>query len=226
MSECHSFLETKVVNDRMVSSINHYLCSMNSDNIHPDFQGILQRSEKEKLLNQKAKVFWMTGLSGSGKTTLAQGLEKTMHQEGFLTQILDGDNIRAGINNNLGFSDADRTENIRRISEISKLFLDCGIITINCFVSPTNAIREQAKAIIGAADFIEIYVNTPIEVCEERDVKGLYAKARKGEIQDFTGVNAPFEAPTNAHLEISTAGSSIEENVKALYGFIRPLVRG
>jgi adenylylsulfate kinase len=196
-----------------------------SDNIHPDFQGILQRSEKEKLLNQRAKVLWMTGLSGSGKTTLAQGLEKMMHQEGYLTQILDGDNIRAGINNNLGFSDEDRTENIRRISEISKLFLDCGIIAINCFVSPTIAIREQAKSIIGAADFIEIYVNTPIEICEERDVKGLYAKARKGEIQDFTGVNAPFEAPTNADFEINTYGVTIDESARSLFNYVQPLVK-
>lgn len=196
-----------------------------SDNIHPDFQGILQRSEKEKLLNQRAKVLWMTGLSGSGKTTLAQGLEKMMHQEGYLTQILDGDNIRAGINNNLGFSDEDRTENIRRISEISKLFLDCGIIAINCFVSPTIAIREQAKSIIGAADFIEIYVNTPIEICEERDVKGLYAKARKGEIQDFTGVNAPFEAPTNANFEINTYGVTIDESARSLFNYVQPLVK-
>jgi adenylylsulfate kinase len=196
-----------------------------SDNIHPDFQGILQRSEKEKLLNQRAKVLWMTGLSGSGKTTLAQGLEKMMHQEGYLTQILDGDNIRAGINNNLGFSDEDRTENIRRISEISKLFVDCGIIAINCFVSPTIAIREQAKSIIGAADFIEIYVNTPIEICEERDVKGLYAKARKGEIQDFTGVNAPFEAPTNADFEINTYGVTIDESARSLFNYVQPLVK-
>ena len=147
-----------------------------------------------------------------------------MYREGFLTQILDGDNIRAGINNNLGFSDADRTENIRRISEISKLFLDCGIITINCFVSPTIAIREQAKSIIGSANFIEIYVNTSLEVCEERDVKGLYAKARNGEIQDFTGVNAPFEAPTNPNFEINTAGTSVDKNINALYDFVHPLI--
>lgn len=202
-----------------------YICTMaSSDNIYPDFGGILQRPEKESLLKQRAKVLWMTGLSGSGKTTLAQGLEKLLYQDGFVTQILDGDNIRAGINNNLGFSDEDRTENIRRISEISKLFLDCGIITINCFVSPTNAIREQAKSIIGSDDFIEIYVNTPIEVCEERDVKGLYAKARKGEIQDFTGVNAPFEAPTDPYLEINTDGSSIDDSVRDLYNQVKALV--
>lgn len=195
-----------------------------NENIHPDFQGILQRDVKEKLLNQRAKVLWMTGLSGSGKTTLAQGLEKLLHRDGFLTQILDGDNIRAGINNNLGFSDEDRTENIRRISEISKLFLDCGVITINCFVSPTIAIRNQAKAIIGAPDFVEIYINTPIEVCEDRDVKGLYAKARKGEIKDFTGVNAPFEAPAEPSFEINTAGSAIDDSVHKLYQLVKPIV--
>jgi len=196
-----------------------------SDNIHPDFQGMLQRGEKEFLLNQRAKVLWMTGLSGSGKTTLAQGLEQIMHKGGYLTQILDGDNIRAGINNNLGFSDEDRAENIRRISEISKLFLGCGIITINCFVSPTLAIREQAKSIIGSDDFVEIFVNTPIEICEERDVKGLYAKARKGEIQDFTGVNAPFEAPTNADFEINTSDSTIDDCLKLLFAYIEPLIK-
>jgi len=167
----------------------------------------------------------MTGLSGSGKTTLAQGLEQIMHKGGYLTQILDGDNIRAGINNNLGFSDEDRAENIRRISEISKLFLGCGIITINCFVSPTLAIREQAKSIIGSDDFVEIFVNTPIEICEERDVKGLYAKARKGEIQDFTGVNAPFEAPTNADFEINTSDSTIDDCLKLLFAYIEPLIK-
>jgi adenylylsulfate kinase len=196
-----------------------------SDNIHPDFQGMVQRGEKEQLLNQRAQVLWMTGLSGSGKTTLAQELERIMHKEGYLTQILDGDNIRAGINNNLGFSDEDRTENIRRISEISKLFLGCGIITINCFVSPTLAIREQARSIIGPDDFVEIYLNTPIEICEERDVKGLYAKARRGEIQDFTGVNAPFEAPLNADFEINTHGATIDESAKSLFTYIEPLIK-
>lgn len=167
----------------------------------------------------------MTGLSGSGKTTLAQGLEKMMHQEGYLTQILDGDNIRAGINSNLGFSDEDRMENIRRIAEISKLFVDCGIITINCFVSPTIAIREQARSIIGSRDFCEIYVNTPIEICEARDVKGLYAKARKGEIQDFTGVSAPFEAPLGPDFEINTDGATVEDSVRTLFEYVQPLIK-
>lgn len=145
--------------------------------IHPIFDDLLSRADKEKLLNQRAVVLWMTGLSGSGKSTIAKGVEKILHNKGFLTQVLDGDNVRTGINNNLGFSEADRTENIRRISEVSKLFLNCGVITINSFVSPTRDIRDQARSIIGEDDFYEVYVNAPFEVCEERDVKGLYAKA-------------------------------------------------
>lgn len=185
-------------------------------NIHPVFDRIIGRNEKEISLNQKARVIWMTGLSGSGKTTIAIGLEKELQKRGFLTQILDGDNIRTGINKNLGFSEEDRTENIRRIAEVSKLFINCGIITINCFVSPTLGIREQAKEIIGESDFREIYVNASYVECEKRDVKGLYKKARKGEIKNFTGLDAPFEAPENAFLEIKTAEMSIEESVNCL----------
>lgn len=185
-------------------------------NIHPVFDQIIGRSEKEQFLNQKALVIWMTGLSGSGKTTIAIGLEKELQKRGFLTQVLDGDNIRTGINKNLGFSEEDRIENVRRIAEISKLFVNCGIITINCFVSPTIEIREQAKEIIGDDDFREIYVNASYEECERRDVKGLYKKARQGEIRNFTGLDAPFEAPLNAFLEIKTADMSVEESVNSL----------
>src|ERR1700746_1343336 len=148
------------------------------NNIFPT-TAILQRPDKEKLLGKKGIAIWFTGLSGSGKTTIAIALEKELHAKGLLTQILDGDNIRAGINNNLGFSDTDRTENIRRIAEVTKLFVNSGIITICCFVSPTEEIRNSAKNIIGSGDFVEVFVNSPIEVCEQRDVKGLYAKARK-----------------------------------------------
>ncbi len=185
-------------------------------NIHPVFDRIIGRDEKEQFLNQRARVIWMTGLSGSGKTTIAIGVEKELQRRGFLTQILDGDNIRTGINKNLGFSEEDRTENIRRIAEVSKLFINCGIITINCFVSPTLEIREQAKEIIGEDDFREIYVNASYEECEKRDVKGLYKKARNGEIKNFTGLDAPFEAPENAFVEIKTADMSIEESVNCL----------
>ncbi|TND09573.1 MAG: adenylylsulfate kinase [Bacteroidetes bacterium] len=194
-------------------------------NIHPVFNRLLQRSDKEKLLKQRARVIWLTGLSGSGKTTLAIALERELHNRGFLTQVLDGDNIRAGINNNLGFSEEDRTENIRRIAEVSKLFLDAGIITINCFVSPARAMRELARNIIGAGDFIEIYINASLETCEQRDVKGLYAKARKGEIKDFTGIHTPFEAPENPAAEILTDRQSIEESAQILIQTIEPLIR-
>lgn len=196
----------------------------NQENIFPIFDQIVGRKEKEQLLNQTAKVIWMTGLSGSGKSTIAIALEKELVQKGFLTQVLDGDNIRTGINNNLGFSDADRTENIRRIAEVSKLFVNCGVITINCFVSPTNAIRNAAKEIIGKEDFVEVFIDTPIEICEQRDVKGLYKKARAGEIKDFTGINAPFEAPENAAIVVKTAHKTVEESVNTILAQILPLI--
>jgi len=193
-------------------------------NIYPVFDAILGRPEKETFLNQKAKVIWMTGLSGSGKTTIAIALERALNEKGFFTQILDGDNVRVGINNNLGFSEDDRTENIRRISEVSKLFLNCGIITINCFVSPTVEIREKARTIIGTTDFIEVFVNTPIEICEERDVKGLYKKARAGEIKNFTGIDAPFEPPVNPMINVETANLSVESAVTIILDKISPLI--
>jgi adenylylsulfate kinase len=195
------------------------------ENIYPTFDQLLQREDKEKLLNQYAKVIWMTGLSGSGKTTIAKGLERKLHEMRFTTQLLDGDNVRVGINNNLGFSDADRKENIRRIAEVSKLFLNCGIITINCFVSPTQEIRNLAKQIIGEHDFIEVFVNTPLEICEQRDPKGLYVKARKNEIKDFTGISAPFEKPTKPNIELLTENKNIETCVDELLSFILPLIK-
>ena len=186
------------------------------DHIHPVFDSILGRKDKQALLKQQSVVIWFTALSGSGKTTIAIALEKELNKRGVLTQVLDGDNIRAGINNNLGFSEEDRKENIRRIAEVTKLFLNCGIVTINCFVSPTNEIREQAKTIIGENDFLEIFINTPIEICEQRDVKGLYKKARAGEIKDFTGISSPFEAPINPFLDVKTANRTVEESVKEI----------
>lgn len=187
----------------------------NNTNIFPTDR-ILLRADKEKLLRQKGIAIWFTGLSGSGKTTIAIALEQELNKKGLLTQILDGDNIRAGINNNLGFSEADRTENIRRIAEITKLFVNCGIITICCFVSPTEEIRALAKKIIGDADFLEVFVNTPLAICEKRDVKGLYAKARKGEIRDFTGISAPFEAPANPGVEVKTDALTVEQSVNKI----------
>lgn len=189
-------------------------------NIFPVFDQLISRQEKESLLEQKAAAIWMTGLSGSGKTTIAKGLEQILHREGKLCIVLDGDNVRAGLNNNLGFSEDDRLENIRRIAEVNKLFLSCGVIVINCFVSPTLEIRQLARNIIGNDDFIETFVNTSIEECERRDVKGLYKKARAGEIVDFTGINAPFEAPKHPEVELKTEGQSIEISVNELYAAI------
>ena len=190
---------------------------MSATNIHPIFEKMLARETKEARLNQKARTLWFTGLSGSGKSTIATGLEKKLFEDGFFIQILDGDNIRSGINNNLSFTEEDRIENIRRISEVSKLFVHAGVITLNSFVSPTKAIRAMAKDIIGSEDFIEIFVNTPLEICEQRDVKGLYKKARAGEIKNFTGIDAPFEAPEYPDVEVKTDGKTIEESVQAVY---------
>ncbi|MEZ5015261.1 MAG: adenylyl-sulfate kinase [Chitinophagales bacterium] len=194
------------------------------ENIHPIFHRLLQQSDKEVMLKQHARVIWLTGLSGSGKSTIAEATEKKLHAGGYLTMLLDGDNIRSGINNNLSFSDTDRIENIRRIAEVSKLFLHCGIITLNSFVSPTNQIRNMAREIIGAENFLEVYINAPLEVCEARDVKGLYAKARKGLIPDFTGITSPFEAPEHPALEIRTDQMEIAESVQRLMDFIIPLI--
>lgn len=184
-------------------------------NIFPT-NGILKRASKEVLLGQKGICIWFTGLSGSGKTTIAIELEKQLNLKGLLTQVLDGDNIRTGINSNLGFNDEDRIENIRRIAEVTKLFVNCGVITICCFVSPTNEIRAIAKQIIGEKDFVEVFVNTPLEICEKRDVKGLYAKARKGEVKDFTGISAPFEVPLSPGIELNTADLSAVESARLI----------
>ncbi|MCF8461732.1 MAG: adenylyl-sulfate kinase [Flavobacteriales bacterium] len=194
------------------------------ENIHTTFDRILQRSDKEALLNQHGIVIWMTGLSGSGKTTIAVALEKLLAEKGVLTQVLDGDNIRSGINNNLSFSEADRKENIRRIAEVSKLFVECGVVTLNCFVSPTKDIRQQAKDVLGD-DMVEVFVNTPFEECEKRDVKGLYAKARAGEIKNFTGLDAPFEAPENPFLNIETVGRSVESCAQEIFNAVMPLIK-
>ena len=196
-----------------------------ANNIYPIFDRMLGREDKEALLKQRSVMVWFTGLSGSGKSTIAIALERELHKRGLLCRILDGDNIRSGINNNLGFSAEDRVENIRRIAEVSKLFIDTGVITIAAFISPNNELREMASTIIGKDNFLEIYVNTPIEECERRDVKGLYAKARKGEIKDFTGVSAPFEAPEHPALSLDTSVLSLEESVNKLLELILPKVK-
>ena len=190
-------------------------------NIHPIFDRLVSRKEREQYFNQTAKVFWLTGLSGSGKSTIGQLAERKLFNEGLFVQLIDGDNIRSGINNNLGFSLKDRKENIRRISEISKLYLNSGIICINSFVSPTIEIRNQARKIIGDKDFREVFINTPLDICELRDVKGLYKKARAGEIKGFTGIDSPYEPPVNPQLEIKTANLTIEDSTNILLRFIK-----
>lgn len=198
---------------------------MTENNIYPIFDRMLSRQDKEELLKQHSVMIWFTGLSGSGKSTIAIALERELHKRGLLCRILDGDNIRSGINNNLGFTEADRIENIRRIAEVSKLFVDTGIITIAAFISPSNDIREMAANIIGKDDFLEVYVSTPIEECERRDVKGLYAKARRGEIKNFTGISAPFEAPAHPALTLDTSALSLEESVNKLLELILPRIQ-
>lgn len=192
-----------------------------AENIFPHFDQMISREFRENKLGQRSKVIWLTGLSGSGKSTIGLALEKRLFQENFVAQLLDGDNIRSGINKNLGFSEEDRKENIRRIAEIAKLYLSSGIITINSFISPTAETRNIAKEIVGDADFLEIYINAPMATCESRDVKGLYKKARAGEIQGFTGINQAYEEPENPALELRTDVLSVDEAVDKLFTFLK-----
>ena len=190
----------------------------NSKEIHPDFSGLLPRETKESRLGQRGHVFWFYGLSGSGKSTLAYALEKRLFSDGYVVQILDGDNIRSGLNNNLGFTDLDRKENIRRISEVAKLFAQSGIVTLVSFITPKIELREQSKLIIGDRDFTEVYVEASFETCAERDVKGLYAKAKSGEIKNFTGKDSAFEPPVNSDvLTINTENREIEACTNELF---------
>lgn len=197
----------------------------NTNNIYPIFDRMLARTDKESLLAQHGLMIWFTGLSGSGKSTVAIALERELHRRGVLCRILDGDNIRCGINNNLGFSPDDRVENIRRIAEVGKLFVDTGIVTIAAFISPNNRLREMAADIIGREDFVEVFVSTPLEECEKRDVKGLYAKARRGEIKEFTGISAPFEKPENPAIALDTSSLTLEESVNRLLDLILPKIK-
>ena len=190
------------------------------ENIHPIYDLLVEREEQERLLNQKGKVFWFTGLSGSGKSTIASAFERDLFKRGYFAKVLDGDNIRSGINQNLGFSIEDRTENIRRIAEVAKLFVDSGVIVLCSFVSPTAKIRSLAKQIIGQGDFNEIFVDAPLSVCEERDVKGLYKKARLGEIKGFTGIDSPYEPPKNPKQVLQTDIQTVEQSVTKLLKLI------
>lgn len=179
----------------------------------------------EKRLGQKARVIWLTGLPCSGKTTLGAGLEKALLDKGFHVRLLDGDVTRRGLCSDLGFSVNDREENIRRVAEISKLFVESGIITINAFITPTERLRKLALNIIGSDNLVSVFVNAPVEVCEARDVKGMYLKARRGEIPDFTGVSAPFEIPLNPDFEIDTTSMAPEQNIAELLEFIIPKIK-
>ena len=195
------------------------------NNIYTTFDKIKNRQAKEIYLKQQAKVIWFTGLSGSGKTTLASLLEKKLFELNYFCQILDGDNVRSGINKNLKFTEGDRLENIRRIAEVSKLFMNCGIILICAFISPTNEMRHLARKIVGDDDFLEIFVNTPLQVCEQRDPKGLYKKARTGEIKNFTGISSPFEEPDNAFLEVKNTDPDLEKTIHDMLIKIIPEIR-
>ena len=186
------------------------------ENIHPIFDKILDRSQKENLLRQRSVVIWMVGLSGSGKSTIARLLEKRLHAAGHLTQLLDGDNLRSGLNSDLGFTEEDRQENQRRAAEIAKLFLHCGIITLCSFISPTREVRQRTREIVGEADFLEVHVKCSFDACAKRDVKGLYAKALRGEIKNFTGLDAPFEEPQDPWIEVDTEKLTEEEAVEAI----------
>ncbi len=192
----------------------------NDTNIYPVFERIAGRPEKEILLGQKAISIWLIGLSGAGKTTIGSALEKQLIENGVLTQILDGDNIRSGINRNLKFTETDREENIRRIAEVNKLFINCGVVTINCFINPTHETRNFVEHILGKQDIITVFINTPIEICEQRDVKGLYKKARAGELKNFTGIDSPFEAPENPDVTVFTEKSNVEESARHIFNYV------
>jgi len=186
---------------------------------------MLGRSDKETLLKQKGIVIWMYGLSGSGKSTLANALERKLHSEGMMTQVLDGDNIRSGLNTDLSFSDKDRLENIRRIAEVAKLFKEAGVTTLTSFITPTKELREQAREIVGTEDFLEIYVKASFEKCAQRDVKGLYAKAQAGGVDNFTGMGSDFEEGNNADLVVDTENQSLEQSLQTLYEFVAPRLK-
>jgi adenylylsulfate kinase len=196
-----------------------------SANLDPGHDAPLSRQDKEARLRQRARVIWLYGLSGSGKSTLAAALERRLHAEGFTTRLLDGDIVRAGLNRDLGFSDAERAENIRRVAEVSRLFVQAGIVVINAFITPTRALRDQARGIVGADDFIEVYVEASWNTCQQRDPKGLYAQAGRGEVLRFTGRDAPFEPPAQADLVVNTEREPVRQSLERIYAHVRPRLR-
>ena len=193
--------------------------------LHPITDRLLQREDKELLLKQKGLVVWFYGLSGSGKSTIAIQLEQQLHSRGILSKVLDGDNIRTGLNNNLGFTDDDRKENIRRIAEVSKLLAHTGVVTICSFITPKAELRQLAREILGPEDLLDVYVHASYETCENRDVKGLYAKAKAGEIPNFTGKDSSFEIPSEPDLYIDTENQTVEESTKAVLEAILPRIQ-
>jgi adenylylsulfate kinase len=197
---------------------------MSTDNLHPIFERVLNRAEKENRLSQRAKVIWLYGLSGSGKSTLTIGLERRLHAERFTTHLLDGDNVRTRLNRGLGFSDADRQENIRRVAEVAKLFVEAGVVTLCSFITPTRALRKLAREIIGADDFLEIYIKASYETCAKRDPKGLYAKASAGGVSQFTGRDSLFEPPveTDGAVVIDTEAWLPEAALEQLHALVVP----
>lgn len=182
--------------------------------------GDVSQKDRESLLNQKGTVLWLTGLSGSGKSTVAREIEKKLFQKGHLTYVLDGDNIRFGLNKNLGFSQADRQENIRRIGEVAKLFADAGVITVTAFISPYREDRDMVRALLPEGNFIEVYIKCSLTTCENRDVKGLYEKARRGQIKEFTGISAPYEEPLLPELVLETDRESLEQSVDKMLQYL------
>lgn len=190
------------------------------DNIHPVYHKMLSREEREKKLRQRAKVVWLYGLSGSGKSTLATGLEKRLFDAGYVTALLDGDNVRDGLNKGLGFTDADRQENNRRVAEVSKLFLNAGIICINSFITPKESFRQVIRDILGRENLLEIHVEASFETCKKRDVKGLYKKAEQGRVANFTGQQSDFEPPAHPDLVLNTERQREEQSLETLYSFV------
>lgn len=194
------------------------------EHIYP-FQTKVSRQQRDQLMQQRSKLIWFTGLSGSGKSTLAVQLEAVLHQQGFKTYLLDGDNVRAGLNKDLSFGAEAREENIRRIGEVAKLMVDAGLVVIASFISPFYRDREKVKDLVGAPDYLEIFVDCPVEVCEARDVKGLYKKARAGEIKEFTGISSPYEVPKNPDLIIKSAEQPIQDSINLLLDKVLPRIK-
>lgn len=193
------------------------------NNLFP-FESKITKADRYRLLNQKPRVIWFTGLSGSGKSTLATHLEFQLYAQHFKTYLLDGDNVRTGLNNDLDFSDHSRKENIRRIGEVAKLFLDSGLVVLSAFISPFEEDRSQVRNIVGAENFLEVFVDCPLAVCEQRDVKGLYKKARLGEVSNFTGISSPYERPLHPDITINTHLQSLDESLTLLLDYIVPRI--